>query len=268
MNNTFWRFSVKSMEKIIKSLKMIFVFPEFLLVKLTNPKSREVFDSRAGKVAKILGVFPLLIGCVGFLIDIFKGIVKVNDTSLSDHCIFYICLICFSLFSLFKLQFFTDNGSYFDFLSESSSKEKEYSVLFDRKNNEDFLEVTVVCFFEEYELSSESSITNLALHDFKDKRGRVVLKKGESASSRNVDTISIEKTFVSDDISNFSQDAEYRIAKVELLKEVIVSEFWNIKSKKEYRRLLLTVEGDIPREKLEKLKEKRATKEELSSLLI
>lgn len=95
-----------------------------------------------------------------------------------------------------------------------------------------------------------------------------MLKKGESASSRNVDTISIEKTFVSDDISNFSQDAEYRIAKVELLKEVIVSEFWNIKSKKEYRRLLLTVEGDIPREKLEKLKEKRATKEELSSLLI
>ena len=68
MNNTFWRFSVKSMEKIIKGLKMTFVFPEFLLVKLTNPKNREKFDSRASKVTKIFGVFPLLIGCVGFLI--------------------------------------------------------------------------------------------------------------------------------------------------------------------------------------------------------
>lgn len=247
---------------------MIFVFPEFLLVKLTNPKNRESFDSRASKVTKIFGVFPLLIGCVGFLIDIFKGIVKVNDTSLSDHCIFYICLICFSMFSLFKLQFFTDNGSYFDFLSESSSKEKEYSVLFDKKNDENSLETIIICSPGEYKFSNKTSITNLALHRFREKKGKIVLKKGENESKRNVDIISIEKTYANDEVVDFIQNADFWITKVELLKEVIVYEFWGVKSKKEYRRLLLTVEGDIPREKLEKLKEKKAAKEELSSLLI
>lgn len=247
---------------------MIFVFPEFLLVKLTNPKSREGFDSRAKKVSVIFGVLFAVTSGILFLMDVLKVYLNVNDTSLSDHGSFYLFLASISVFFFVKLAHFSLNDSYFDFLSEVSKKEKEYSVLFNKKNNKDSLEVAVACFFEEYELSSETSITNLALHDFKNKRGRIVLKKGESRSGRTVDTISIEKTFVSDDISNFSQDAEYWITKAELLKEVIVSEFWNIKSKKEYRRLLLTVEGDIPKEKLEKLKEKRATKEELSSLLI
>lgn len=172
------------------------------------------------------------------------------------------------MFSLFKLQFFTDNGSYFDFLSESSSKEKEYSVLFDKKNDENSLETIIICSPGEYKFSNKTSITNLALHRFREKKGKIVLKKGENESKRNVDIISIEKTYANDEVVDFIQNADFWITKVELLKEVIVYEFWGIKSKKEYRRLLLTVEGDIPREKLEKLKEKKAAKEELSSLLI
>ena len=259
---------MRNMEKIIKCLKMIFVFPEFFLVKLTNPKNKESFDSRSKKVSVIFGVLFAAISIIWFLMDVLKVYLNVDDTSLSDHGSFYLFLASISISFFVKLEHFSLSDSYFDFLSEDSRKEKEYSVLFDQKNNEDSFEIIVACFSEGYELSSKTPITNLALHDFKNKRGRVVLKKGENKSGRNVDAISIEKVFMSDEISNFSQDAEYRITKAELLKEVIVSEFWNIKSKKEYRQLLLIVEGNIPKEKLEKLKEKRATKEELSSLLI
>lgn len=259
--------------------KMILVFPEAFLAKLTKPKSRVSFNNRSTDVAKFFVMLPLLMIFVGLFIDFFKNFSKTTNTTNTfflEHFVLYLCLFLFFILFLLKLQFFfVNNSSYFDFLSECTLREKKETTLFDDENEQNVSEVVIIMFPEHQkengdkknEISTKETMDILKTYRFRGKKGIVILKKGKAESRKNVDNISVEKIYANDDIEKFSQKARYRIKKVELLKETAIFTLWNMEYKKESRRLLVTVEGNIAEDVLEELKAKAVVQEELNSLL-
>ena len=260
--------------------KMILVFPEVFLAKLTKPKSRGKFDDAASAASGLsLVVFSLLLAILFFvnLITNFGGKNNVgffSDGILSGYQVFFLCLFLFVAF-LVKTLFFTGR-SYFDFLSECTLREKKETMLFDNEGKQNVSEVIIVRFPKKYqkeesdkdnEMSTKEIITNLKANRFRGRKGKVILKKGKAESRKNVDDISIDKIYANDDVEKFSQKARYRIKKVELLKETTIFNLWNMEYKKESRQLLVTVEGNIAEEVLEELKAKAVVQEELDSML-
>ena len=259
--------------------KMILVFPEAFLAKLTKPKSRGEFDATASAVTGLsLVVLSALLAILFFvnLITNFGGKNEgfLSDNILSGYKVFFLCLFLFVAF-LIKNLFFTGR-SYFYFLSECTLREKKETMLFDNECEQNVSEVIIVKFPKKYqkdesdkdsEMSTKETITNLKANRFRGRKGMVVLKKGKIESRKNVDNISVEKIYANDDIEKFSQKARYRIKKIELLKETAIFTLWKMEYKKESRKLLVTVEGNIAEEVLEELKAKAVVQEELDSML-
>lgn len=89
--------------------KMILVFPEAFLAKLTKPKSRGEFDDTASAVAGLfLIVLSLLLAIIFFvnLITNFggKNVGFFSDSILSGYQVFFLCFFYLWLFSQ-KLYF-------------------------------------------------------------------------------------------------------------------------------------------------------------------
>ena len=259
--------------------KMILVFPEVFLAKLTKPKSRGKFDDAASVASGLsLVVFSLLLAIL-FFVNLITNFGEKNkgfllDNILSGYQVFFLCLFLFVAF-LVKNLYFTGR-SYFDFLSECTLREKKGTILFDNKGEQNVSEVIIARLPKKYqkeerdnysEMSTEEAITNLEANRFRGRKGMVILKKGKIESRKNVDNISVEKIYVNDDVEKFSQRARYRIKKVELLKETAIFTLWKMEYKKESRKLLVTVEGNIAEEVLEELKAKAVVQEELDSML-
>ena len=255
------------------------VFPEVFLAKLTKPKSRGKFDDAASAASGLsLVVFSLLLAILFFvnLITNFGGKNNVgffSDSILSGYQVFFLCLFLFVAF-LVKTLFFTGR-SYFDFLSECTLREKKETMLFDNEGEQNVSEVIIVRFPEhqkengdkENEISTKETMDILKTYRFRGKKGIVVLKKGKAESRKNVDNISVDKIYANNDVEKFSQKARYRIKKIELLKETTIFTLWKMEYKKESRKLLVTVEGNIAEEVLEELKAKAVVQEELDSML-
>ena len=253
---------------------MILVFPEAFLAKLTKPKSRKTFDSTARAVAVFLLLFFLLLFSILFLVNQFTNIGIFSNNVFSDYQFFYVCLFLFIAVFFVKSLFFTSK-SYFDFLSECTLREKKETTLFDDENEQNVSEVIIIMLPEyqkengdkENEISTKETMDILKTCRFRGKKGKVILKKGKAESRKNVDNISVEKTYANDDVEKFSQKARYRIKKIELLKEITIFNLWNMEYKKESRQLLVTVEGNIAEDVLEELKAKAMVQEELDSML-
>ena len=267
-------------ERIGYFWKMILVFPEAFLAKLTKPKSRGKFDDATNAASGLsLVVFSLLLAIL-FFVNLITNLGGKNnvgffsDGILSGYRVFFLCLFLFVAF-LAKILFFTGR-SYFDFLSECTLREKKETMLFDNEGEQNVSEVIIVRFSKKYqkdesdkdsEMSTKETITNLKANRFRGRKGKVILKKGKIESCKNVDNICVEKIYVNDDVEKFSQKARYQIKKIELLKETAIFTLWNIEYKKESRQLLVTVEGNIAEDVLEELKSKATIQEELDSLL-
>ena len=250
---------------------MILGFPEVFLAKLAKPKSRGKFDDAASSASGFsLMVFSILLAILFFvnLITNFggKNVGFFSDGILSGYQVFFLCLFLFVAF-LIKTLFFTGR-SYFDFLSECTLKEKKEVTLFDDESEQNVSEVVIVTSPEkDDEMSTKETMDILKTYRFRGKKGKVILKKGKAESRKNVDNISVEKIYANDDIEKFSQKARYRIKKIELLKETAIFTLWKMEYKKESRKLLVTVEGNIAEEVLEELKAKAVVQEELDSML-
>lgn len=251
--------------------KMILVFPEVFLAKLTKPKSRGKFDDAASSASGFsLIVFSILFAILFFvnLITNFSGknVGFFSDSILSDFQVFFLCFFLFVAF-LAKTLFFTGR-SYFDFLSECTLREKKETILFDDEGEQNVSEVIIIMSpKKDDEMSTKETMDILKTYRFRGKKGKVILKKGKAESSKNVDNISVEKIYANDDFEKFSQKARYRIKKVELLKETAIFTLWNMEYKKESRQLLVNVEGNIAEDVLEELKAKAMVQEELDSML-
>ena len=261
-------------ERISYFGKMILVFPEAFLAKLTKPKSRKTFDNTARAVAVFLLLFFLLLFSILFLVNQFTSIGIFSNNVFSDYQFFYVCLFLFIAVFFVKSLFFTSK-SYFDFLSECTLREKKETTLFDDENEQNVSEVIIIMFPEyqkengdkEHEISTKETMDILKTYRFRGKKGKVILKKGKAESRKNVANISVEKIYGNDDVEKFSQNARYRIKKIELLKETAIFTLWNMEYKKESRQLLVTVEGNIAEDVLEELKAKAMVQEELDSML-
>ena len=258
--------------------KMILVFPEAFLAKLTKPKSRKMFNNIARSITGILFLFFSLLLLILFFVNLVANFDRNNvgffsDSILFGYQVFFLCLFLFVAF-LVKTLFFTGR-SYFDFLSECTLREKKETTLFDDENEQNVSEVIVIMFPEhqkengdkENEISTKETMDILKTYRFRGKKGIVILKKGKAESRKNVDNISVEKIYANDDIEKFSQRARYQIKKIELLKETTIFTLWNMEYKKESRQLLVTVEGNIAEDVLEELKAKAMVQEELDSML-
>lgn len=253
--------------------KMILVFPEVFLAKLTKPKSRGKFDDAASATSGLsLVVFSLLLAIL-FFVNLITNFGGKNNVGFFQMA-FFLCLFLFVAF-LVKTLFFTGR-SYFDFLSECTLREKKETMLFDNEGKQNVSEVIIVRFPKKYqkeesdkdnEMSTKEIITNLKANRFRGRKGKVILKKGKAESRKNVDNISVEKIYANDDVEKFSQKAHYRIKKIELLKETTIFTLWNMEYKKENRQLLVTVEGNIAEDVLEELKAKTMVQKELDSML-
>lgn len=261
--------------------KMILVFPEAFLAKLTKPKSRGEFDDTASAVGALFLIVSLILFSILFFVNWLTSYGGKNQGAFSDGVFseyrgFYILLSLSVAFFFVKGLFFAGSRSYSDFLSECTLREKKETTLFDDENEQNVSEVIIVKFPKKYqkdesdkdsEMSTKETITNLKANRFRGRKGMVVLKKGKAESRKNVDNISVEKIYANDDIEKFSQKARYRIKKIELLKETAIFTLWKMEYKKESRELLVTVEGNIAEEVLEELKAKAVVQEELDSML-
>ena len=267
------------MKRFSRLGKMILVFPEAFLAKLTKPRSRGKFDDVASSTSGFsLIVFSILL-LILFFVNLTTNFGEKNNEGafsvgiLSSYQVFFLCLFLFVAFFV-KTLFFTGR-SYFDFLSECTLREKKETTLFDNEGEQNVSEAIIIMFpkyqkeedDKENEMSTKETMANLKVNGFREKKGKVILKKGKVESRRNVDNIFVEKIYVNDDIEKFNQKAHYRIKKVELLKETAIFTLWNIEYRKESRQLLVTVEGNIAEEVLEELKSKAMIQEELDSLL-
>lgn len=259
--------------------KMILVFPEAFLAKLTKPKNRGKFDDATSAASGLsLVVFSLLLAIL-FFVNLITNFGEKNkgfllDNILYGYQVFFLCLFLFVAF-LVKNLYFTGR-SYFDFLSECTLREKKGTILFDNEGEQNVSEVIIARFSKKYqkeerdkysEMSTEETITNLEANRFRGRKGMVILKKGKAESRKNVDNISVEKIYANDDVEKFNQKARYRIKKIELLKETTIFTLWNMEYKKESRQLLVTVEGSIAEDVLEELKAKAMVQDELDSML-
>lgn len=260
--------------------KMILVFPEVFLAKLTKPKSRGKFDDAASSASGFsLIVFSILFAIL-FFVNLITNFGGKNEGAFSDGVFseyrgFYIFLSLSVAFFFVKSLFFAGSRGYSDFLSECTLREKKETTLFDDENEQNVSEVIIIMFPEhqkengdkENEISTKETMDILKTYRFRGKKGIVILKKGKAESRKNVDNISIDKIYANDDVEKFSQKARYRIKKIELLKETTIFTLWKMEYKKESRELLVTVEGNIAEEVLEELKAKAVVQEELDSML-
>ena len=247
--------------------KMILVFPEAFLAKLTKPKSRKTFDNTARAVAVFLLLFFLLLFSILFFVNQFTNLGIFSNNVFSEYRFFYVCLFLFIAVFFVKGLVFS-NRSYFDFLSECTLREKKETTLFDDESEQNLSEVVIVMSpKKDDEMSTKETMDILKTYRFRGKKGKVILKKGKAESRKNVDNISVEKIYGNDDVEKFSQKARYRIKRIELLKETTIFTLWNMEYKKESRQLLVTVEGNIAEDVLEELKAKAVVQEELDSML-
>ena len=266
-------------ERISYFGKMILVFPEAFLAKLTKPKSRGEFDNTANAVGALFLIVSLILFSILFFVNWLTSYGGKNEGAFSDgvfseYRVFYICLFFFIAVFFVKALFFTSRG-YFDFLSECTLREKKETTLFDDENEQNVSEVIIIMFPEyqkenddkENKISTKETMDILKTYRFRGKKGKVILKKGKAESRKNVDNISVEKIYANDDVEKFNQKARYRIKKIELLKETTIFTLWNMEYKKESRQLLVTVEGNIAEDVLEELKAKAMVQEELDSML-
>lgn len=260
--------------------KMILVFPEAFLTKLTKPKSRGEFDDTASAVAGLFLIVSLISLSILFFVNWLTSYGGKNEGTFSDgvfseYRVFYIFLSLSVAFFFVKSLFFAGSRSYSDFLSECTLREKKETMLFDNECEQNVSEVIIIMFPEyqkengdkENEISTKETMDILKTYRFRGKKGIVILKKGKAESRKNVDHISVEKIYANDDVEKFSQKARYRIKKIELLKETTIFTLWKMEYKKESRELLVTVEGNIAEEVLEELKAKAVVQEELDSML-
>lgn len=252
--------------------KMILVFPEAFLAKLTKPKSRGKFDDVASSTSGFSLIFFSILLLILFFVNLTTSFGGKNNEGafsvgiLSGYQVFFLCLFLFAVL-LAKTLFFTSK-SCFDFLSECTFREKKETMLFDDENEQNVSEVVIVMSpKKDDEMSTKETMDILKTYRFRGKKGKVILKKGKAESRKNVDNISVEKIYVNDDVEKFSQKARYRIKKIELLKETTIFTLWKMEYKKESRELLVTVEGNIAEEVLEELKAKAVVQEELDSML-
>ena len=267
-------------ERISYFGKMILVFPEAFLAKLTKPKSRGEFDDTASAVAGLFLIVSLMSLSILFFVNWLTSYGGKNEGTFSDGVFseyrgFYLFLSLSVAFFFVKSLLFAGR-SYFDFLSECTLREKKGTILFDNEGEQNVSEVIIARFPKKYqkeerdkyiEMSTEKTITNLEANRFRGRKGMVILKKGKAESRKNVDNISVEKIYANDDVEKFNQKARYRIKKIELLKETTIFTLWNMEYKKESRQLLVTVEGSIAEDVLEELKAKAMVQDELDSML-
>lgn len=267
-------------ERISYFGKMILVFPEAFLAKLTKPKSRGEFDDTASAVAGLFLIVSLMSLSILFFVNWLTSYGGKNEGTFSDGVFseyrgFYLFLSLSVAFFFVKSLLFAGSRGYSDFLSECTLREKKETTLFDDENEQNVSEVIVIMFPEhqkengdkENEISTKETMDILKTYRFRGKTGIVILKKGKAESRKNVDNISVEKIYANDDIEKFSQRARYQIKKIELLKETTIFTLWNMEYKKENRQLLVTVEGNIAEDVLEELKAKAMVQEELDSML-
>lgn len=267
-------------ERIGYFWKMILVFPEAFLAKLTKPKSRGEFDDTASAVAGLFLIVSLMSLSILFFVNWLTSYGGKNEGTFSDGVFseyrgFYLFLSLSVAFFFVKSLLFAGSRGYSDFLSECTLREKKETTLFDDENEQNISEVIIIMFPEhqkengdkENEISTKETMDVLKTYRFRGKKGIVILKKGKAESRKNVDNISVEKIYANDDVEKFNQKARYRIKKIELLKETTIFTLWNMEYKKESRQLLVTVEGNIAEDVLEELKAKAMVQEELDSML-
>lgn len=117
-------------ERISYFGKMILVFPEAFLSKLTKPKSRGEFDDTASAVGALFLIVSLILFSILFFVNWLTSYGGKNQGAFSDGVFseyrgFYILLSLSVAFFFVKSLFFAGSRGYSDFLSECTLREKK-----------------------------------------------------------------------------------------------------------------------------------------------